>query len=221
MNGYRIQEPAAYGHFAHRYALPAIIALHVLLLYCWPAAKRAATTGLDAPPLLLRFFSPAPQASLERADPVIPVQVFKLRPGFQAPPVLAPTPDKTPPAADAVSVPVSEAPGAAGPGIDLTSSAMLAIGKVDRELRKEFPGQAQPEPESRQLRLERGIAAAAVQRERSMQERVLPDGRRITKVTGPGYSYCVMAGSVGDHNGMDIMQRGVQTKTTSCGHYFD
>lgn len=109
-------------------------------------------------------------------------------------------------------------PPAARGSEQLILDAKRSVGKIDQELRREFPSATQaPSPS----KLERGIAAAARADRPSLAEKTLPDGRRITKVSGPGGTYCVIEGNVGTPGGVDQMQRGVQQRTTSCDHLFD
>lgn len=44
---------------------------------------------------------------------------------------------------------------------------------------------------------------------------------RVTKLAGPGGTYCVIEDTVGATGDIDHMQQGVQRRTTSCDHLFD
>ncbi|MES2105317.1 MAG: hypothetical protein V4634_14950 [Pseudomonadota bacterium] len=215
-------EAAARESVTRRLALPVIVILHVLMVYFWFGAKhRAATEGLAAAPLVVRFLSAAAQAATapaEQASRPLPLAHPLAPQAITVPPLPFPAPAPAQPAVPAPS------PDTANPGnsiTDITSSAMLSIGKIDRELRKEFPRLEESRPDSTQARLAKGIAAAGVAQGTTMQEKVFPDGRRVTKVSGPGYSYCVTTDSVGHDSGFDQMQRGVKSKTTNCGNLFD
>jgi hypothetical protein len=209
---------ATQGSATHRMALPAIVALHVLFVYFWLGANRHPVAPADeAAPLMVRFFSSVPQTAVEAAKPLAhPVK--PLAAASVPVPALTPLQDAGRATPVPAQSPAQEAPGAIG---DITSSAMRSIGKIDRDMRKEFPPLSEEKNDSWQLRLQKGIAAAAIPREQTIQNKQTADGRSITKVSGPGYSYCVMSDSVALSGGFDQMQRGPRTKTVSCGHYFD
>jgi hypothetical protein len=109
-----------------------------------------------------------------------------------------------------------QAPVASPPNGELLSNAKRDIGKIDRDLRKTFPKLLEAAPDSAQSRLEKGIAAAAKPNTTSMEEITFPDGRRMTKVTGPDGTYCVRKEGAGATDGLDTMQNGVRAKTTNC-----
>lgn len=104
---------------------------------------------------------------------------------------------------------------------DIIQNAKRDIGKIDKELRKSHPSFMPMPPTSTQSRLEKGIAAAGKPVSRTLAERTLSDGRRITKVSGPNGIYCVTHDSVGAAGGIDVMQRGIAAKVTNCGNLFD
>ena len=75
------------------------------------------------------------------------------------------------------------------PAVDLTTQAKRDLVKVERELAKtQRPGINGPP--TYQSPLAKGIAAAFKPRGITVTEYVLPDGRRVSKVTGPGGSKC-------------------------------
>ena len=102
------------------------------------------------------------------------------------------------------------------PTANLLSNAKRDIGKIDRDLRKAYPKLLEAAPDSAQARLEKGIAAAAKPTTFSMEDIISPDGRRMTKVTGPDGTYCVRKEGAGSTDGLDTMQNGVRAKTTNC-----
>ncbi|WP_394782258.1 hypothetical protein [Undibacterium sp.] len=218
-------DSAAQKNTLRRLALPAIIALHILFVYLWLGARHQAVLQGHDSALTLSFFSPAPeQVETPRAAPVPLKHEVKPQPVTIPLPPLA-QPDNAPrinipPAPSAVVEQMPQTAPAAAPS-DLTANAMRSVGKLDKELRKEFPSIAHAQPESMQSKLAKGIAAAGVSQERTTQEKISPDGRRVTKVSGPGYSYCVMTDNVGHDAGFDQMQRGVQSRTVNCGTLFD
>ena len=109
-----------------------------------------------------------------------------------------------------------QAPAPSPPYGDLLSNAKRDIGKIDRDLRKAFPKLLEAAPDSAQARLEKGIAAAAKPTSTSMEDFTSPDGRRMTKVTGPDGTYCVRKEGAGATDGLDTIQNGVRAKTTNC-----
>lgn len=117
----------------------------------------------------------------------------------------------------AASIEVKEpAPVVTAPTANLLSNAKRDIGKIDRDLRKAYPKLLEAAPDSAQARLEKGIAAAAKPTTFSMEDIISPDGRRMTKVTGPDGTYCVRKEGAGSTDGLDTMQNGVRAKTTNC-----
>jgi hypothetical protein len=104
---------------------------------------------------------------------------------------------------------------------DLLARAKRDVGKIDRDLRNASPKYLQGPHDSPQRRLERGIAAAGKVGEHTLLEKVYPNGRRVTKVSGPGGEYCVTYEGVGATDGVDQIQRGIHGKVIGCGHLFD
>ncbi|MEC5217897.1 hypothetical protein RCH09_002861 [Actimicrobium sp. GrIS 1.19] len=109
------------------------------------------------------------------------------------------------------------------PASDLATSALRSVGKIDRDLRNEFRHLPERAPDSVTSRLAQGIAAAGVVHRLmpSMQERVLADGRRVTKVTSSSGTYCVTQEGAGANDGLDRVQNGNHMKATNCGNLFD
>lgn len=124
----------------------------------------------------------------------------------------------------------TQLPAAAGrPSAEgMVEAAKRDAGKIDRELRKDAPPKekaAAAATPTMQQKLEMGLAPAAAPEPRSpkettMEDITLPNGQRVTKVTGPNGTYCVTQISVGNTKGEDIMQKGAVSRTTSCGSGF-
>lgn len=110
--------------------------------------------------------------------------------------------------------PSHDLPAASAGAAGLIAEAMRNAGRIDRELRHGAPELSQPKPRSLQSTLQKGFAAAARPGNAGMEEVVLPDGRRMTKVVGPSGTYCVMRESAAAI-GIDP-QRGAQTMVTTC-----
>lgn len=121
----------------------------------------------------------------------------------------------------------TQLPAASRPSAEsMVEAAKRNAGKIDRELRKDAPPKdaAAAEP-TMQQKLEMGLAPPAAPEPRSpkettMEDITLPNGQRVTKVTGPNGTYCVTQISVGNTKGEDIMQKGAISRTTSCGSGF-
>ena len=106
---------------------------------------------------------------------------------------------------------------------DLLGSALRDVGKVDRGLRQEFPGFPAPRPVSIQSRLESAFSSAARHNGIApvMEDRHLPDGTRITRVTTSSGSYCVTQKGAGANDGIDRIANGNPFQVTSCGNLFN
>lgn len=106
---------------------------------------------------------------------------------------------------------------------DLSGNALRDVGKIDQELRKELPGFPRPRPVSIQSRLEKAFASAARHNgvAPEVEERKLPDGTRITRVTTSSGSYCVVQKSAGANDGIDRIANGNPFQVTFCGNLFD
>ena len=211
-------------------ALVFTIALHLLAIYFWPAMSRHPAMRVPSDPALFVFLRPSqsPPMHIEKSE----LKKYEVR--GSAPPKqrrtsesrVEPLPITTaspglPPSGSEANPQSANVPSTANRMDDILSITKRDIGKIDRDLRKEFPKLQGVAPNSIQARLSNGIAAAAKPSATMMQEKVLSDGRRITKVSGPGGSYCVQTNSVGATDGVDQMQRGIPLKVTNCGSLFD
>ena len=82
---------------------------------------------------------------------------------------------------EAADAPV--APTSSNPGVEaMIETAKRNVGNIDKELRQAFPSRGLVPAQPPSSPLERGIASAGLSRSTTMQELVLGDGRRITKV---------------------------------------
>ena len=106
---------------------------------------------------------------------------------------------------------------------DVLSRALRDIGNIDQALRREFPAFPTAPPVSIQSRLEKATALAARHNGRApgIEERQMPDGRRISRVTTSSGSYCVMQKGAGANDGIDHLANGTRLQVTSCGNLFD
>lgn len=184
------------------------LAAHLLAIRLWPGGQQQWPSP-PAPPIAVRLMTlPEPERKIKPVE-TAPAQATRHE---HAPP----TPRPAAPAAEAKPQAVPPAPASpASPPVrdseQLILDARRSAGRIDHELRRDFPFATQAPSTSK---LERGIAAAARPERSSLAEKTLPDGRRITKVSGPGGTYCVIEGNVGTPGG-------VQQRTTSCDHLFD
>jgi hypothetical protein len=202
--------------------LPLVILLHLILLYGLLHLKnRQAADAGSAIPLFLSFPIPKPQPPVSKPEPIR--NLTPQKPAYQPPArtTSSPTPPNPTPEPTTQD---SAAPLQQLPVPDLISSVKRDIGKIDKELRKDYPKLPEKAPDSLQAKLEKGIANAYMGGGQVFrtQERIFPDGKRVTKVFLPGGgSFCVTKSSAGDTDGLDQIQRGVYTKVTNCGHLFD
>lgn len=206
-----------------RLTLATIVVLHALVFYFVNNARQhAPTKGVDSLALPIHFFFLQQQGASSSQNAPVMHHNQRLRSTV--------TPKST--SLDHVAPPIT-----AVPPIDTSSSDIMTgdiisaakrdIGKIDRELENgfskigSFKHQAKVS-ESVTSKLEKGIAAAAVLMPGTIQEKTFPDGRKVARVIGAnGSSYCVTSKSVGAHDGIDHMQRGMQLMVTGCDHLFD
>ncbi len=118
----------------------------------------------------------------------------------------------------------SSTPAIASPSIhvdDMIESAKRSIGKIDKDLRKDAPWATPAPSKPAQSPLEKAIVSAGKPASPTLAEKTLSDGRRVTKVSGPGGTYCVLHGTVAASGGVDQIQHGIQSKVTNCANLFD
>lgn len=176
-----------------RIGLPLTVLLHLLLLLALSAPPvRQRIAPAPAGPAIQWLLSPARQAKPPAPAPApAPATAPAVRkaappaamtaPAARAPATLLPAPPAAPRQEPAPAVPPDD-PLAAQPAPDAANILRQPrhdIGKIDQELRKQFPAPAlAPPPDSRQARLERGIHAA--------HEAVMPkwyEGAKMEEIT--------------------------------------
>lgn len=206
--------------------LLASIALHLPIIFFWQTASSdREMPAAKTPALLVQLMTLQAHERLQ-PEPLAP------KPETMNPTQLRKR-STTPPATSSEAIPTTPTPLATSPADekkDLPIANTLAestifnakrdIGKIDRDLRKDFPKLPQAAPNSMQSRLEKGIAAAAKPGATKMEDMISTDGRRMTKVTGPEGTYCVRKEGAGATDGLDMMQGGVRSKTTNCPENF-
>jgi hypothetical protein len=207
---------------ASRIALPLAIALHLFVLYCWmsnrPVLPEAANRTLivrlaasrtqqaipaDKPPAKPAGSKPD-KSRRTAATPARPQAIY-----------VTPAPDVAAPSAEKKEEPAAP-PAPTVTAEDMITNARRSAGKIDRDLRKASPKLLEAAPDSIQSKLEKSIAVAAKPRSTTMEEIAYSNGRRMTKIVGPGGTYCVTEEGVGATNGLDMIQNGVRKKTTNC-----
>lgn len=194
---------ASYGRRTLRqFALPAAITItvHLLLIFVWSLDR--AKRPLDAPDsarqiltVLLQPPSPKivrPAAAIGKATKRRKPEAVNIR---QAPSQKNEA-RKIVQAAEKSSERVEPVPTASA--ADIMERARPDIGKIDRELRGTALLVPAERPDSRQIRLERGIAGAFIDRSTGfvLERYVSPDGVAITRKTGAGGVVCYMSGTV-------------------------
>lgn len=204
-------------NFGMGIVLPLSIALHALVLSTWPLSTSHRPGSGFAEPITVRIWParPEPPAAIDRHDQSAPAsRAEKAQRPLRTMPVL--------PDAD-MRVAEPHDPSAAAPSLpsagEMIRNATRDIGRLDKEMRKSYPSLPQSPPKTVQSQLEKGIAAAGRPTTQTMEAKTLADGRRITKVSGPGGTYCVTHDSVANSGGIDQMQNGIQGKVTNCDSF--
>ena len=227
--------------------IAATLAVHLALLLCWHLARQdpAATGAPDriqwiniplakterpsAPPPpprerqereAVRGDRAARQPAPVRTEPrevaaALPAQVREVA---AAPPaqVIAPASTPTETAAE---------PAPAKSGYDILQQARKDMGKISKDLGKEFPGaKIKAPPDTPQIRLEKGIELAHElappkwHEAPKIKEIVDPGGygrKRYRVITANG-TYCITYESNHAPDGIDVISRGMQQKKTNC-----
>jgi hypothetical protein len=173
-----------------RPALPLAVtlALHLLLALVWLHGRPHRPAGDGAPEVLsslLPLTLPAPAPVARKARPQRPAPAARRIPSLpvhEPASVPAPTPAAAPVAAPAAG--------------DIVARAIQDAGKIDRELRYGKPGVLSDTGWSR---LERGLAAAHIDRSRGVttDSYTSPDGVVIYRSRQNGKQRCRMSGSIG------------------------
>lgn len=192
-------------------ALALIVAVHLLALLLWPqrAPERAVGKGRETAitfvlaPKAVQVVKPAARAigqppARRRAPAAAPVEnAIRLVP--------------TVPDAEPIAVP--EPAVVSKSAAQMLDQARIDIGKIDREVRKTSPDMAVRNIQLHRPKLETAIAGAYRERgPAKMEEVLLPDGRRMTRVG----NMCAVKESNGLVGGRDVFKDGVKTRWQSC-----
>lgn len=194
----------------------AVAALHALAIWLLSAHLSTATRPQRADSTLLML---------------VPDQAKPGRKPLQAPAAASNPANKaslkrTPAEATPSIVPIAIVPAipqesnAAGPepAPGLSQRALDGVGKAVADLRKEGLLPETGKPEHQPDRFEKAIASAARVTETTTETFTGNDGHVITRVSGPGGTYCVMTTLDSDPDGMDRGQRGLAIKKVHCPH---
>ncbi len=205
------------GNRASRHVIVlAVAALHALAI--WLLSSHLATTirpqrvGSTVLTLLLTETRPErkpTQATVGATSPVIRIPL-KRPPAGAMPPT-------EPIAITLTSPPKSDEP-IPEPAAGLSQRALDGVGKAVGDLRKEGLLPDIGKPEHKPDRFEKAIASAARVTETTTETFTGNDGHVITRVSGPGGTYCVMTTLDSDPDGIDRGQRGLAIKKVHCSH---
>jgi hypothetical protein len=192
-------------------ALALIVAVHLLALLLWPQRAPERAVGKGRETAITFVLAPKP---VQMATPPANVR-GKSQPRVRVP-VSAPVENAirqlpTVPDPDPIAEPE---PAVVSKNVDeILGQARIDIGKIDREVRKASPDMAVRNVELHRPKLEMAIAGAFKERgPAKMEEVVLPDGRRMTRVG----NMCAVKESNGLVGGRDVFKDGVKTRWQSC-----
>lgn len=192
--------------------LAALLVLHLVLLLAWRPVLRQSplavprgelTFILPPKPAAAPLLPPRSAAAARPAPPTVrrsgPLAITVL-----PPPAAAPAPS-------AVSDPF------AAPEKSLSDMARASVGDAMKALRKETP-HAFLRSEQSGSAMARALAKAGGSGGggTGLEEVVLPDGRRMTRVRAGGSSYCVVMDAPGGSGGRDVFRDGVKARTVTC-----
>ncbi|MES2076916.1 MAG: hypothetical protein V4462_14990 [Pseudomonadota bacterium] len=207
-----------------------VAALHLLTIYLVTRPRTQSTQVLAARSTNIVFL--APPAPRRAAAPVpVPTsasarerRIVALSPARE-PAQRLPQPITLPPPA-AEAPPVANAPAAAEPdwmqpaakqGADsLAERAKKSVGAIDRDLRAKSLNMTDRKPMAEQTALASNIASAFKRQATTVEEVLVADGSRMSKVHTPSGTYCAYKESNAVTGGRDPFKDGVRTKVTSC-----
>ena len=233
----------------HAPGILAAVLVHAALLLAWQAAQRQPRAELDGAPRAFQWIWLTPPAPVGRTPPrpqaQAPITLPAVAAARRAPPALAATPptpaaDATAPAAAPASASASApaaapatapadadalqrpAPARSGVQSEMLRRALREAGAVDRALRKENNPVIVAPLDSPQIRLRRGIEAAADAVPNKFYEAPKTDvlvndtgdGARRTRVKGAFGTYCITERA--PTTGVDMIEKHGKIRLTSC-----
>jgi hypothetical protein len=202
--------------------IAATVLVHVVLILGWQITRRPPAVTPDPPRSTIQWIRlpapavPPPRREKEEQAPV-PPRMMPRAGAITLPRVTVPdAPAVAPPAADTPASPSTPAPPEApSAGATMLERARRDVGAIDRALRKENNPYIVAPPDSPQIRLRKGIAAAA--RLGPGEDELVNntgDGARRTRVVAGGITYCVTERSPA--TSIDMIEKHGKTRITSC-----
>jgi hypothetical protein len=201
------------------------VLVHALLILGWQATRQTPSVAPEPRRTTiqwLRLPTPAVPVPRRKEDPVKPIQphlaplpdAITLAPPTlsAAPPAASASTAGTPAAADEFAPPAPPTPST---GATLLERARRDAGAVDRALRKENRPYIVAPPDSPQIRMRNGIAAAA-RLDPGMDELVnnTGDGARRTRIVTGGSTYCMTERSPA--TSIDMIEKHGKWRQTNC-----
>jgi hypothetical protein len=210
--------------------IAATIAVHLVLILGWQMTRRLPAVTPDPPASTIQWIRlpapavPQPRREKEEREPVRPVVVPRAgaitlpRMTVPAPPAVAPAAVDTP----AASATLPATPAAPSASATMLERARRDVGAIDRALRKENNPYIVAPPDSPQIRLRKGIQAAADMAPNAWYEAPkvaelvnnTGDGARRTRVISGGGTYCVTERSPA--TSIYMIEKHGKTSITSC-----
>lgn len=201
------------------------LVVHAVLILGWQMTRHTPTITPDPPRSTIQWIRlpapamPQPRREKEEQVPVRP-RVLPRAGAITLPRVTVPeAPAVAPPTADmpaSASTPTpAAAPAAPSAGATMLERARRDVGAIDRALRKEnYPYIVAP-PDSAQIRLRKGIAAAA-RLGPGMDELInnTGDGARRTRIVTGGSTYCMTERSPA--TSIDMIEKHGKWRQTNC-----
>jgi hypothetical protein len=229
-HGARLNPSSASAALDRRHAgLAATVAVHVLLLLGWQAARRTPSITPDPRRMTIQWIrlpapaAPMPRREKERAETVR--MHAAPRAGATALPRV-PAPGSPPPAASAPSAAVAPAidtPAPRSGAAALLERARREAGAVDRALRKENNPYIVAPLDSPEIRMRRKMERAAQLAPNRLWEAPKTeelvndtgDGARRTRVITPGGAYCITERA--PTTSIDMIEKHGKIRVTDCG----
>jgi hypothetical protein len=202
-------------------AIVATLFVHALLILGWQAARRAPSIAPDPRRMSIRWIPlAAPRREETHATSARPHALPHANPVTVVHPAAPAAPA---PVASAAGGADTAAPPARSDGAALLERARREAGAIDRALRKENNPYIVAPPDSPQIRLRKGIQAAADLAPNAWYEapKVVElvndtgDGARRTRVITPGGAYCVTERA--PTTSIDMIEKHGKIRVTDCG----
>jgi hypothetical protein len=202
--------------------IAATVLVHAVLILGWQMTRRPPAVTPDPPRSTIQWIRlpapavPQPRREKDEQAPVRP-RVMPRAGAITLPRVTVPdAPAVAPPAADAPASPSTPAtPAAPSDGATMLERARRDVGAIDRALRKENNPYIVAPPDSPQIRLRKGIAAAA-RLGPGMDELVnnTGDGARRTRIVTGGTTYCMTERA--PTTSIDMIEKHGKWRQTNC-----